>query len=700
MNPSDSDDEGIKPRARAMKIQDSDDEFNAEEEKKEVKESEEEEEEESEEEEDEDGSADEDGFPKKKNKENGEGKKKKSKKKKSIIPDPDDFSENDLMEDEELDEFAEELEDLDEEEEEILGEMLKGGDVPVHELKSAVKKAKEERKLKKQAELNAKLDPLDKIQDMGVPPPYPPIPAHLENPSAVPKFQKIGRMKITPSRSELAMAAAAQYGNQPPETVLALQGMQGKPMLGGEKLPEKYRGPDGMSPVGGLLLKSLQGDPQKPLDPGIPLNNPNIPLKDLQQPYPPQFVGEAVPPLVRNLNQLPPGMMGNQPPVLPPGGMLPMHVNNGPHGPLPIPQYNTFQDMISPHTRMPVYPPQNLPTTVAGISNLDTSPGSRKKPGPKPGSKNKRKSDGMMSPGPDTSEESTESGDMRLPTPQIDEFMKGAQETPPKRKGRGRGKKQLLAEAQAQAQGKPDVTIATVQAPTQFPPQGLTPEGGSVITRMLNTPQGPQNFPAGDSSLFAAGRGRPPGPPFRPTTPNIFPGAARPPVSSPMRLRAPPPGGLYHTSHPLDPSPSGGGAINIPVTNPGISKPSPPPNFNRNPPPAPTIPPILPRFPGDPNVRPPLLPGASPRGETFPGYSNFYANFPQPPPDDALLQNPPFPEQFEDAQAAAAAAVAAAAASAAGTEGGPPKPFDDETGGEFGGLASYFASQREDDLDT
>lgn len=429
--------------------------------------------------------------------------------------------------------------------------------------------------------------------------------------------------------------------------------------------PEMPVGNPSMS--GGLLLKTLQGDPQ-----AIHLNDSNIPpLKDdgtmqhLQNPFPPPYISDPTI-VARALAQVP--MMVAQPQ---PSSMLPLHMNNGP----PIQQFNTFQDMISPLTRVPQYP-SNLPTTVAGLSNPSQSndPSKlRRKPGPKPGSKNKRKSDEVLSP-----ETLDESSDPPLPQQQMEDFMKGIQDSPSKRKGRGRGKKQLIGEGTPQ--GKSEVTIATVQAPTQFPPQGLTSESGSVITRMLNTPQGPQAFPGGDPS-FAGPRNRPP---FRASTPPQFPGTNRPPVNvSAMRLRAPPPGALFHSSHPLDPSPSGGAAINVPPST-------------RAPPPAQSIPPILPRYPADASLRPPYPSTTSPpRTEGFPGFpANFYGNYPPPPPALAggeeplasnAFQGSPYPEQFDETQV---------------SDASNSKSFDEEQGGEFGGLASYFASQREDDLDT
>lgn len=79
----------------------------------------------------------------------------------------------------------------------------------------------------------------------------------------------------------------------------------------------------------------------------------------------------------------------------------------------------------------------------------------------------------------------------------------------------------------------------------------------------------------------------------------------------------------------------------------------------------------------------------SPYHPTMP--SNYYGAY-QPMANEEVLGNPPsyqaqqpYQEQFSgDSQGAEASG----------------KGFEDESGGEFGGLVSYFSSQREDDLDT
>lgn len=78
---------------------------------------------------------------------------------------------------------------------------------------------------------------------------------------------------------------------------------------------------------------------------------------------------------------------------------------------------------------------------------------------------------------------------------------------------------------------------------------------------------------------------------------------------------------------------------------------------------------------------------------------NYFGSYGPPPPlvgsDDALppsaaYQTPPYPEHY-GTDGPGLAAI---------SENSSSKGYEDESGGEFGGLVSYFSSQREDDLDT
>lgn len=77
---------------------------------------------------------------------------------------------------------------------------------------------------------------------------------------------------------------------------------------------------------------------------------------------------------------------------------------------------------------------------------------------------------------------------------------------------------------------------------------------------------------------------------------------------------------------------------------------------------------------------------------------SYYGSYGPPPPlvsgEEALpppaaYQTPPYPDHYGTDGPGLAI-----------SESSNSKGFDDESGGEFGGLVSYFSSQREDDLDT
>lgn len=232
---------------------------------------------------------------------------------------------------------------------------------------------------------------------------------------------------------------------------------------------------------------------------------------------------------------------------------------------------------------------------------------------------------------------------------------------------------------------------------------------------------------------------------------SVRPGQVRPPppgnsAAGTLRMRVPgpqssgasQPPSLYHSSHhPLDPSPSGGGQVVIgsrpleagqqpssvvPVASgsplgakPSVSHSTPPPPYPR------------PRFPPDvptqqapvsqPQVRhttpfqsnhlhtqspPPHQQGRSP--SNFSSYhppppTYHYGGYPPPPPvaaaEDALppsaYQGSPYPDHYTNSDPPH---------NLQASDGSNSRTYDDEGGGEFGGLVSYFSSQREDDLDT
>jgi remodeling and spacing factor 1 len=102
---------------------------------------------------------------------------------------------------------------------------------------------------------------------------------------------------------------------------------------------------------------------------------------------------------------------------------------------------------------------------------------------------------------------------------------------------------------------------------------------------------------------------------------------------------------------------------------------------------------------------PPPHQGRSPAPGNFSPYhpppppNYHYGAYPPPPPlaaaDDALppsaYQGSPYPDHYASPDATH---------SLQASDGSNSKSYDEEGGGEFGGLVSYFSSQREDDLDT
>lgn len=206
----------------------------------------------------------------------------------------------------------------------------------------------------------------------------------------------------------------------------------------------------------------------------------------------------------------------------------------------------------------------------------------------------------------------------------------------------------------------------------------------------------------------------------------------------PMRMRVPGPQ-MYHTTHhPMDPSPSGGGPISInnrdrsspltpggpamippsagsPLAKGGPTPPPPPPYVRGGPPmarfaenpmgPRHQMPPFTNASPVNHNIQQPSPPPNRPPGNFSPYHpppppNYHYGAYPPPPPmttadDAAAYQGSPYPAEHFSSPADNQPPMQ-----------GPPQgpqshPGDPEEGtGEFGGLVSYFSSQREDDLDS
>ncbi|KYN13723.1 Remodeling and spacing factor 1 [Trachymyrmex cornetzi] len=209
----------------------------------------------------------------------------------------------------------------------------------------------------------------------------------------------------------------------------------------------------------------------------------------------------------------------------------------------------------------------------------------------------------------------------------------------------------------------------------------------------------------------------------------------------PMRMRVPGPQ-MYHTPHhPMDPSPSGGGPISItnrdrsspltpggpamippsagsPLAKGGPTPPPPPPPYVRGGPPMARfaenpmgprhqMPPFTNASPVNHNMQQPSPPPNRPPGNFSPYHpppppNYHYGAYPPPPPmstadDAAAYQSSPYPSEHFSSPADNQPPIQ-----------GPPQapsqqshPNDEDHGtGEFGGLVSYFSSQREDDLDS
>ncbi|XP_046673093.1 remodeling and spacing factor 1-like isoform X2 [Homalodisca vitripennis] len=250
---------------------------------------------------------------------------------------------------------------------------------------------------------------------------------------------------------------------------------------------------------------------------------------------------------------------------------------------------------------------------------------------------------------------------MRPPQPSnmMGQPVLGMDEGGGKRRGRGRGKKQL-------AQEKSDQEMMVGGG-----------SGGSVIRGML---QQPQSYP--------------------PTHyPQQYPPPPRIPFN-PQRMPRPP---FHPGHHPMDPSPSGGGTISIKQEGGGHPQSAPVhiPNKPQSSGPAYHPPPhrfdsSIPRQPGYPpqgNPPPKSQYGSYPPPPAT-GGSYHYGNYPTPMPAREEPQVYPAQQQYNEqyGEPQPSASAPAPASSKGFTE--------EESGGEFGGLVSYFSSQREDDIDT
>ncbi|XP_056634330.1 remodeling and spacing factor 1 isoform X2 [Diorhabda sublineata] len=352
---------------------------------------------------------------------------------------------------------------------------------------------------------------------------------------------------------------------------------------------------------------------------------------------------------------------------------------------------------------------------------------------------------------------------MGVALPLFDEISKkDVPEVAQKKRGRVKGKK-TLEEALTNLGNKKLASEAECNIEIAAPPQPFsqTAPTPSVITRMLQTKPGqtttypigsirPKQFatmldddddednnaliskpragsPAGHQPMppigpFPTGARGPVVMPFRPMYPpnmNHFPSGMLPPHP----IRGTPPGmhpSMFQPHRFMDPSPSGGGQVNIPEHNPRIH---PPPsgspgskgdiqNFSRTPPPNRFSPVgINPSHPGPrpqhmlpphlPPPRPPYPPPLPNQSTQPPGYYPPYhaSNEPIPPPRDESLPPDPYhnvPPPYEQPFEVAEQDEALPQQNTENSQGSG----EEETVGEFGGLVSYFSSQRDEDLES
>ncbi|CAD6228659.1 GSCOCG00006484001-RA-CDS [Cotesia congregata] len=299
------------------------------------------------------------------------------------------------------------------------------------------------------------------------------------------------------------------------------------------------------------------------------------------------------------------------------------------------------------------------------------------------------------------------------------------------------------------------ITRMLQSQPVSNAPQSFTAAAAAMGQKYFGVPNttGPM-MPNPRSSYDMSPRGRIPSPfntrqPGQPPMPPHF-AAVRsgnpPPI---MRMRVPGPAQLYHTPHhPMDPSPSGGGPISIssrdrasplgggpmiPAAGSPLAKGGPtPPPYVRGPPisrfsdaqlaPRHQLPPFTSASPGNHALQQPSPPPNRPPGNFSPYHPQpppnyHYGAYPPPAPmvttaDDAAYQGSPYSaEHFSTSsenpatqspaiQPPPAAQTSQPPAPPTSHSSEPPHALPHPGSGEFGGLVSYFSSQREDDLDS
>ncbi|XP_043273191.1 uncharacterized protein [Venturia canescens] len=301
------------------------------------------------------------------------------------------------------------------------------------------------------------------------------------------------------------------------------------------------------------------------------------------------------------------------------------------------------------------------------------------------------------------------------------------------------------------------ITRMLQSQPVSSTPQSFTAAAAAMGHKYFGGPNAAGQMMAGPrpSNYDMPPRGRIPSP-YRQSGPSSMPHfAAVRSGTPPMRMRVPGPQ-MYHTPHhPMDPSPSGGGPISInsrdrssplgpvpamipPAAGSPLAKggPTPPPppyvrggpahsRFADNPQLGPRhqIPQFPSPSPANHNMQQPSPPPNRPPGNFSPYHpppppNYHYGAYPPPPPmttadDAAAYQGSPYSaEHFSTPAESQPQIQPPPPPPPPQQQPGPPQPhanepggpgnkqYDEEGTGEFGGLVSYFSSQREDDLDS
>ena len=568
-----------------------------------------------------------------------------------------------ILNEEQLHALSEEFEQLKNEEMNILKKILESGEIPINEINLALKKVKEE-KYSNESFIN-KMDIRKTSQN--VQPFLAPDNERLKQTIEKDKFQeseKVITSGFTGSSSQIFDASHNEKNSLPTSKELSKNtseihltekshDFEGKSvdLSGGELLSKSY-----------LADVKLQRGSKSSSDISLTnyLNEPNLhSSQSLVSPF------KSSDPLLRsslkignvnlNLNSQK-EIISDNPSVI--------------RGDFQNKRLNSDATRFTEPTanKLPNYCPL-IPATVTGLSNIDAEKESRQKqPCGISDIKAKKKIDNS-SQLEKNKLVSKDAAPLSVQSENIFSQAKSNLESSSslkKQRGRG-GKKYVETESRIQEKGG---NIVAGHASNQYPSQNFLTEEGSVISRLLNNVQSSQNFSANETLPFSAHHNH---------SFSHFPSSQ---YLAALKFRLPTAeGNVFHMSRSHDPSPSGGGAISI--SNPvSETKPSLPINIKSS-----ALPVMNPKFISEP-VPKPILSVETPAPQSDLHFTHFYENFSQNnlSNESSSFHNPSFHDTAVDSVQAPSVVNS--------------KQFENETGGEFGGLASYFASQREDDLDS